>query len=293
MFKTVGAFALALALLVMPSSSYAIKASKIPLVTIGVPTDVLKDYHIFMNQRHPLNIESYSGPHSRRDVVEVVLIQQALILGGLTDTQFELKPFPTYLRLFTELREGAIVVNGTSIWLTDLEKDRNAIYISDPAIENGMFSAGLYTSLENNTALEARTLSQIQKLSAVSSRDWPPDWATLTSLNLRDLRHVQNWKAMVKMTFNQRVDFLLAPFQQNKDLLLHVDDMTLTPIHGVKLSLSGSRHFAVSKKNPAGKAIFTALQQGLKILKERGDITRAYRESGFFSPQVENWHKLN
>ena len=52
---------------------------------IVIPGDVKRDYELFVSGRDPLEIKDYSGLGSRRDVVEVVLIQQALALGGITE----------------------------------------------------------------------------------------------------------------------------------------------------------------------------------------------------------------
>lgn len=47
-------------------------------VTVLVPPDVWKDYQTLVNGRDPLTITEFSGPGRRRDVVEVILLQQAL-----------------------------------------------------------------------------------------------------------------------------------------------------------------------------------------------------------------------
>jgi len=57
--------------------------------------------------------------------------------------------------------------------------------------------------------------------------------------------------------------------------------------------LNDSRHFVVSKKHPKGKETFIALQKGLTILRQRGTITKAFQDSGFFNQQVKNWPIIN
>ena len=49
-----------------------------PLLPALIPDDVLRDYQAFLAGRDPVAITDYGGPLSRRDVVEVVLIHQAL-----------------------------------------------------------------------------------------------------------------------------------------------------------------------------------------------------------------------
>ena len=289
---------LILALLIFCHPGFALGESKkrAPFpekeIILGVTDDVLADYHLFLAGRAPLSITDYSGPHSRRDVVEVVLFQQALALGGLP-TPIRFKAVPTYRRLGAELREGIITGAATSFWLNDLEEDLELYRISKAVIENGQFEAGLYTNTDNARAMDANTLAKIQTLSAASNKYWIPDWTTLRALNLDTLTHIQKWTTMVRMVFNQRADFLLAPFQQTDGMLLSVDNMTLTPIPGVKVGLHGSRHFVVSKPRPNSDQIFKALQKGLAIMKSQGTINRAYRHSGFFNHNAKDWLMLN
>lgn len=279
-------------IILTPLLGHAKQHGTIESVVIGVPMDVLADYRVFMHGRTPLEITQYSGPKSRRDVVEVILVQQALRRGGLDSTKIILKPLPNYARMISELMDGTIILNGTSIWKTDLKEGAH-LFVSTPVIANGQFEAGLYTSPRNSNALKARTLEQVQRLSAVSSRDWTPDWTTLTHMDLISLNHVQDWEAMVRMVSSRRVDFLLAPFQQNSQLMLHVNGMKLQPIPGIKLGLEGSRHFAVSARTQVGTKVYKALQRGLRTLTNQGTIERAYRESGFFNSKVQKWHMLN
>ena len=49
-----------------------------------VPNDVAADYEAFLDGRDPQTITDFSGPFARRDVVEVVVTQQALARGGWT-----------------------------------------------------------------------------------------------------------------------------------------------------------------------------------------------------------------
>lgn len=261
-------------------------------IAIGVPDDVLVDYHSFMRGRNPKDITDYSGPDSRRDVVEVILFQQALKLGGM-DCKILFRPVPTYRRLLEELRAGNIASAGASFWIYDLEKDIKSQYISEPVIDNGEYEAGLYTAPDNLKALDAKTLADVRKLTAASNRYWIPDWLTLTSLHLRDLHHIQNWKTMVRMVANKRADFLLAPFQSTEEMVLEVDNMTLVPIKGLKVGLQGSRHFAISKKYPEGRKLYQALQRGVAKLKEQGRFRQAYMQCGFIHPGTKDWLFIN
>lgn len=279
-----------LCLLILPCliSGIAMASEEKLSIPIGVPNDVLKGYYAFMAGRTPVEVTEYGGAHSRRDVIEVLLFQQALILGGY-NLPLNFQPSPTDPRLTAELQAGRFAGVATSIWLSELWNKEETVYISDPVIANGEFEAGFYTSPSNTHALRAKSPDAIANLSAVSSKNWTPDWRTLSQLNLKKLHHTLYWPTMVRMVNSKRVDFLLAPFQQTDGMYLHVEGMTLVPIKGIKIGLKGSRHFAISKKHPAGEALSTALQKGLAELRTNGTIHRAYEECGFFSTQVKDW----
>ncbi len=98
---------------------------------------------------------------------------------------------------------------------------------------------------------------------------------------------------MVEMVGRNRVDFLLAPFQVQEDLSFTSRKFKFFPIRGVKVGLSGSRHFIVSRKYPNGEAIAKALDRGISILRQNGTIERALRECGFFNEHVVGWQKIN
>jgi len=272
--------------------SYSEARGQSVVVPVSIYSDILADYDSFLNGRNPIDISDYSGPNSRRDVIEVVIFQQALALGGL-DASLEMVVIPTYLRTQTEIREGSVAATTTTLWLNELEQIKDDIYITEALVEEGMFEAGLYTSSKNQIALSAQNLQDVQRLTAVSNKNWKADWKTLQNLNLKSVIHTQHWEVMVKIVDQMRADLLLAPFQSTKDMHLSVGDVLLKPIPGMKVGLSGSRHFAVSKHHPLGQTVFDALTKGLRILRANGTIKKAYTESGFFNQTAKGWERID
>ena len=262
-----------------------------PLVLIS-PPDVLADYQLFLAQRDPLTITDFSGRHSRRDVVELVLVQQALQRGGCRQ-QVRFISGPTYLRILAELASGRAALSATTVWKHDLDQRAPALRPSLATVQQGQFSVGIYTATGNSKALAVDSRQALQQLTAVSNKNWVSDWQTLSALGLKDLFHNQQWLSMVRMVAAQRVDILLAPFQTSTDLALQVDDIRLLPIPRVKVQLQGSRHFAISRSYPGSTELAGCLNDGLKKLAEEGVINRAYRQSGFFHPAVADWQSLN
>ncbi|XZG71398.1 hypothetical protein ACTSKR_05925 [Chitinibacteraceae bacterium HSL-7] len=265
-------------------------------VTILAQQDVLDDYSRFLHGRDPLTIQQYGGPGSRRDVAELVLVQQALKRGGLN---YPVKivsvdrSSDSYNRYLREILSGTATVGGNTAWEIDLKDIRDQVFVSPALIANGEFEAGLYTSPDNTRALNAKTLADIQKLTAVVADSWKPDVATLQSLGMKQLLMTQSWDSMVGMVSKQRADVMLAPFQANDSMSLVTDKHRFVPIPNVKVGLSGSRHLFVSRRAPLGQETADALARGLAKLREEGTIRRAYTEAGFFNSRAASWHKIN
>jgi len=293
--STFAAFRFVLALLVanllITDTLIAVANAADNSISIIVPEDVLKDYQQFLASRDPHGIRDYSGTGTRRDVVEVLLAVQALRLGGITEQPTFLTA-DSYTRLIREIQDGRALLVGTTLWRDDVALVDKDVYVSQSLIRNGEFEAGLFTSTSNTRALNVRSLNELQQLSAVSNKDWSTDWQTLQALALKELFSTVEWESMVRMVDGKRADVLLAPFPTTADLTLVVGKITLRPIPGLKIGLSGSRHLIVAKHHPKGSLAFIALEKGLTILRDKSHIEQAYRDSGFLNQQTRNWTQL-
>lgn len=98
---------------------------------------------------------------------------------------------------------------------------------------------------------------------------------------------------MVDMVGRHRVDFLLAPFQVSDDLSFTTRGFQFYPIPKVKIGLTGSRHFILSRQFPESEKLAQALNQGIAILRQKGTIERALIECGFINTKVSSWSKIN
>ncbi|GGP20419.1 hypothetical protein [Silvimonas iriomotensis] len=265
-------------------------------ITILTQQDVYNDYQRFVGKRNPLTLTHFGGEGSRRDVVELVLVQQALAQGGLSRPVKLVKVdnnSDSYTRYLKEILSGNATMGGNSAWQVDLKSIDDKVYISSPLIRSGEFEAGLYTSPDNKKALAARSIEEVRGLTAVVADSWKPDVATLESLKLKQLLQTQSWDSMVGMVEKGRADVLLAPFQPTPDMSLKLGDYTLVPIPQVKVGLAGSRHLFVSRLAPHGAETYDALEKGLAKLRAKGLIEQAYRESGFFNTRTQDWKKIN
>jgi hypothetical protein len=273
----------------LPIFTVCSSQAKIP---ITVETDTYHFAQKIIADQKILSIEDFSGPNSHRDVVEFILVQQALALGGSKiDFTFTLGNYDA--RNIRLLQSGLLLISFDSLWLSQIIKFSENIYISDPVIRKGEYWAGLYTSADNSRALTTKKLADISKLSIVSNKNWYVDWKTVTQLAPKALTHEEEWISMAKLVSLQWVDVMLAPFNLIQPFTYQGDGYNIMAIDGIKVALNDSRHFVVSKKHPKGKETFIALQKGLKILRERGSIIKAFEQSGFFNDQVQEWTVIN
>lgn len=279
--------ALLLLIAVMPAAGIAEQT-----VVAAVNEDIITDYHLFVGTRDPLQITYYGGAGARRDVIEIILLQQALHLGGFKG-KVTLRPETSYLRILKLVADGQVAFSGALMWQEDIKPYTSHLFKTKAIVKEGEFIVGLYTRAGYQRALQANSLSKISQLSAASNRHWKSDIKTLRELGITQIQYATSWVQIVRMLVAKRADITLAPFQINPDMKVMVNDLELVPIPNIKVALPGSRHWPVSKTHPQGEEIFTALTRGIVELEKKNIIKRAYEECGFFHPQVATWKLLN
>jgi hypothetical protein len=254
--------------------------------------DVYIDYQHFIGSRDPLTLKHFGGPYSRRDVVEVVLLQQALQRGGV-GRRLHFILSDSEGRTLKTLASGGADVSASSSWKSSTTGQEKKLLVSRALIAQGRFMAGLYFP-EHHHALKnlAAYPENIRRYTAVCVESWTPDIVTLKKLGSPVLL-TENWESMLGMLKKQRGDFLLAPFQPTPGLRLQAGGMTLVPVPGIKVGLAGSRHFILWRQGKEAKTLRDALDRGLQQLEAEGTLARAYRESGFENAESQNWRLLN
>lgn len=250
--------------------------------------DVYEDYLCLLAGRNPLDIDDFTGECSRRDVVEIILLQQALALGGL-NLPVKFEPGNFSLRNRRLLEKGYLLVSVDTFWLTEAQQYQHYLYISEPMIRRGEYTAGVYTSPSNKKVLSSRSLQDVQQLSGVTSQHWTADWYTMQQLHLKELVDEPSWVSQVKLVNQQFVDFMLAPF--HVDFAKNGVDLVVVPKIAVKLD--DSRHYVVSKNHPMGKAALKAINLGIAKMRQTGRIHKAYADAGFFYAQEHGWQIIN
>ncbi len=261
-------------------------------VIIAVNEDIPADYRRFLHGRDPMDVQSFNTDGARRDIIELTLLMQALQLGGFTKP-VELRIEPSYLRLLRGVADGRFISSGALMWKRDIDMLQNMLYISRPLVKEGEFVVGVYTTQTNLKRLDRLPFTKLKDLNVVTNSQWKSDVHTLKELGFTRITYSPNWVNIARMIEAGRADITLAPFQTSSNMEIAVDDVHLYPVKGVKVAISGSRHWPVSNTHPDGEVFYQALERGLTQLEAKGTIARAYRECGFFHPDVTQWTLLN
>ncbi len=255
-------------------------------ILIYIRDDVYEDYVKFVNNRDVLAIDNFIGSSVRRDVVDMVIAQQALKLGGF-DHHFKYAAGKVNFRNTKMLQNGKLLISFDSYWLRDAQTMRDDLYISEPVIRKGEYIAGIYTSPNNKATLAIKTLADLSRFTAVSTPKWRTDWQTLKALPLKELIREDEWLSMARMVNMQWIDILLMPFNATTDQSFIMEKIHLVPVKNIGIMLDDSRHFVISNKHPYGSAAFKAINIGLNKLRQKKYIVKAYTQAGFFKDANE------
>lgn len=267
---------------------------------VAIPADVYHDYQCWLNHRQIQRITDYRGNCSRRDVIEVALLQQALALGEETlggiggqaqgnSHELEWVIVNSYERTLTEMEQGRLDLAATSLWREDIAL-RDNLWASTALLGPGSNLAQLYGRAETAKNTTLTDIGQLADFRLVSSRQWRADWQLLTNLPHGELLDAPRWMTMVRWVESGRADLLLAPPLTAGTHVLRVTGSTLHPVPGGILCLPGSRHFAVSRQHPEADAIQQALNKGINTLRQQGRLRRAYEQAGALQAPT---HTLN
>lgn len=250
-------------------------------ILIYIRDDVYDDYRDFVGERDVTTINDFSGKTVRRDVVDMIIAQQALALGGFAHT-FSYFPGKVNFRNTKMLQSGKLLISFDSYWRQDATPLNSELYISEPVIRSGEYIAGIYTSPQNSKTLSIKSLADLSALTAVSTPKWRTDWQTLQSLPLKELVREDEWLSMARMVNLQWIDFLLMPFHSSNNQVFSMEKITLAPVPKIAVQLNDSRHFVISKKHPKGAEAIKAINIGLQQLRKNKRIVNAYTQAGFF-----------
>lgn len=272
-------------------SAFSTKASNLNDIIIFIRDDVYDDYNRFLNGRQPSEVKDFTGAYIRRDVVDMIIAQQALMLGGFTKS-FSYHTGNVNFRKTKLLEDGKLLISFDSVWSLDAEQLAKDVYISDAVIRKGEYYAGVFTSPSNHRVLKLQKREDFKSLTAVSTPKWLTDWQTLSALPLKELLREDEWLSQVRMVSMKWVDFVMMPLMPSLKNQYHLEDIRLVAVPNIVLQLNDSRHFIISKHHPDATQAYAALQAGLKQLRKQGAIEKAYKEAGFI-PNLNDYTVIN
>lgn len=247
----------------------------------------------FVAGRKLLEITDFSSPELDSIApIEILIFRKAVLLGGV-DAIFDDLVVPNSARGREVIRNGAALGGGTAQWHVYYENARDDLFESDALIAQGGYEKGLYTTRDKAQQLKVARLDDLRRLIAVSSDIWVVDWRTLARLPLKALYSAPNRPTQFRMVSGGRADFTLQDFSAMPDLSIEEGGVRLYPVAGVKIALNGTRHFFVSRKHADGARIFAALQKGLRLMRQSGEIERLLARSLGHGEATRNWRLLN
>jgi hypothetical protein len=267
-------------------------AKELPTLTIVINEDVYRDYLCILANRSVLEVENYNGDCSRREVVEIILVQQMLALGGF-EYQFILEPGYYNMKERKLIEKGLLLVNVDSVWENEANAMAKDVYILPALIRKGEYKAGFYTSADNHKVLSLTSVEQLKQLTVVSNKNWTVDWNSLTQAGFEKVFHEEQWMSQALLVKKHLIDAMLIPFSNKKDLSYSIKGIELKPIADFTFMLPESRHIIISKKHPLGKKTYEALLKGMEIMRSKRTIIKAFEHSGLFSPIVKDWVQVN
>jgi hypothetical protein len=237
-------------------------------------------------------LNSYKSAYANRATVDLILQLQALKAGGL-DFDFELNVAPNNARARLEVVQANADLTAETIWDSQIETDKGALFRTESIIREGEIEKGVYALPSNQEIMKVKSLSDLQQFVGVAVNSWEIDVRTLRQLKLKGLELPSTNESVYAMIAKGRADFAMLELSSEPDMGVEFNGVRLIPVPGVLIPLvGGSRSWIVSRNSPNAQAIFNALTQGVKLMREDGRITRAYKESGFFNQRTTDWQRL-
>ena len=260
-------------------------------VLMLIRDDVYTNYQQFLNGRDVLEVNNFSSPFIRRDVVDMIIVQQALELGGFKH-KFRYGKGKVNYRNKQLLIKGQLLLSFDSYWLADASELTEHVYVSAPVIRNGEYFAGIFANPNHPKVFQIKQIEDLKQFTAVSTSNWKTDWQTLSELPLKELIEESSWVSQARMVEEMWVDFFLVPFYSSKEDIYEFDNIRLKHVPQIAVLLKDSRHFVISKKHPLGAEAINAIDKGLALMRSQGKIVKAYTEAGFFI-DPSKYHIIN
>ena len=138
-------------------------------IPVFIRDDVYEDYLKFLDGRAVLSIVDFRGITMRRDVADMVLLQQALALGGFTK-RFYYQPGKFNFRNTKLLETGDSLLSFDTYWLSDAKALSDKVFISEPVVRRGEYLAMVRSINEIAHALGRKTIAEYVETASIRAR---------------------------------------------------------------------------------------------------------------------------
>lgn len=231
---------------------------------------------------------------NKKDVGENQMLAEFLIFCNALkmanfNTNIQLVPYPIAKRVVDALQNGDVDVSGFGIWANDANE--NKLLLSAALLEKSEFSKGLYTRAELSKKIKSYDSIKPRKLIAVANQNWQNDWQALQCTGL-NLLHVDQYYQMFHLVNIGRADVFPLTFGDKSDMVRNVFGIEMYPIHGVKIAIDDSLHFAISNQYAKAQKLADALNKGMASLRKAQQINDVYQKLGITNPIVKNWRQI-
>ena len=259
------------------------------IINVSTTASFAEDYEKFLQEKQlpPEEINDFKSKYSSRVVADLVLISQALKLGGM-DAKLNIVTFPNSARERAQVKKGKIAISGQAHWRTEFD---SRVHISSATIPRGRFIKAILGLPNNEKLKDLRWYTDFQQITTAIVPSWAHDLQLLEKMGVKHIYKAPSRGNLIKMAHAGRVDFILIDFSNKiKDGYFLEDDIKLKVTEKTKIVLDGSRHYMVSKLHPQGDRIYKALEAGVKIMKEKGVFEKALYDVGFYPEGEKDWH---
>lgn len=279
--------------LVVVTQTYAVegpKPHKKLAIKIAMNAEIVLEYKALVGDSTCERRLDFNDPRLTRGVLEIAIICRALFESGYS---LIIEPIssPNYNRSLRMVEQGVAHFAAESIWSKDLSGDID-VFKSDAVIRLGEFEKGVYTL--KNHPLQGMKPDDITLtlFKGATVKGWHYDWNIISSLTEKLVSAI-HIVSVFKMMNIGRADFTLLEFPSTPTLMFELEGVQLYPLLGVKVTIPDQRHFIVSKRFNNSRQLLDALNRGLRILRERGEVRAMYEASGFISPRAKPWTVIN
>ncbi len=256
-------------------------------ISVASYTGTIKSYknYIECNGGDPLAINDYGAPGITRTMLSILILVQALHVGDFP-CEMEFKNYPNSGRAISEVKKGNVTLLAEDMWKSNFDE---SVYMTAPLIRAGEFEKGIYVKKDSHFLNTTTPLKSLKDHVPLVGNTWTTDIDLLREMGFTQIETAPRYNQIFKMMGKGRADFSLIEFPNRDNLSQTVENVELHPIPNAKIAFADSRNFMVSKKHPQGKTVYTALEKGMKILRENGTIDRALRQSGVINDRIKDW----